>query len=302
MFDVLIAVFLPISLIVMMMGMGLDLKIRDFTNVFKYPKAAIIGLFCQLIGLPVLGYALLKIFSPSPEIAIGVMLLTFCPGGITSNVYTYLARADVGLSISLTAISGVLSPFSVPFLGALIIQDITGNSTTFELPILKTMGTLVVVVILPVIIGMVLRHFLPVFAKKAERPIKIFSIVALFAIIFAICFEVGAKLPEYIMLAGPITITLNVIGLTLGAVTAWALGLKRRQIVTIGTEVGLQNTTTTMLITKSILGSMAMTIAPGIYGLFMFLTGFIFIKIANNIFSHHDDPMGDQTDPETAAA
>lgn len=287
--SILIKVFLPLSLFIIMLGMGLGLTISDFTRVFKTPKAIVVGLFSQMIGLPILGFATCYLFDLQAELAIGLMILALCPGGVVSNVYSYLADADVGLSISLTAITGLISPFSVPLLGALAISLLAEQNQNFELDILKTIGTLVAIVILPVIIGMVIRHFKPKSAEIVDKPMKIFSSASLIIIIAAIVYDVGDDVPRYLRLAGPASIFLNILSMILGFATAYFLRLSRKQSITISLEVGLQNAATAILITGTILNNTTMAITPSAYGFLMFFTAAGAAVFAHKFFKNHPE-------------
>lgn len=113
--NVLTAVFLPLALFIIMLGMGLGLTVNDFKRVLVEPKAAVLGLIAQLIMLPVVGFFLASLFPLSPELAVGVVVLAACPGGPTSNLITYLVQGNVALSITLTAISSLITVFTIPF-------------------------------------------------------------------------------------------------------------------------------------------------------------------------------------------
>ncbi len=136
--DILTQVILPASLFLIMFGMGLSLKLSDFAGVVKAPKAMMIGLSGQMILLPVLAFLIAIIFQLSPEIAVGLMIVALAPGGATSNMYTYLCKGDVSLSISLTAVVSLITPFTIPIITALSMTYFMSDTTKFSLPIIKT--------------------------------------------------------------------------------------------------------------------------------------------------------------------
>jgi len=275
-------VVLPFSLFVIMFGMGLSLVRDDFKRVISYPKAFAVGLACQMLLLPLVGFTVVSLFKlDSPELAVGLMVLTFCPGGTTSNLITYLARGNVALSISLTAVVSLLAPFTIPLLTALAMNRLMDGAQAIEIPVVKTIIVLLVITVVPVAIGMVIKAKKPQFASKAEKPVKILSVIFLFAIIAALVKQQADELPGFFAQVGAATIVLNVSTMALGFFIAKGFRLARKDQITIGMEVGIQNGTTALLVTGTLLGSTAMTIAPVIYSLLMFGTGGLFGYLVN---------------------
>ncbi len=280
--SILADVVLPISLALIMLGMGLSLVRDDFKRVMKFPKAVVVGLVCQMIVLPLVGWGVVNLIKmDQPELAVGLMVLTFCPGGATSNMLTFLARGDVALSITLTAVVSVVTPFTIPIFTGMVMASLMGEGQAIALPLGKTIGALVAITIVPVVIGMVIRAKKTEFAKKAEKPVKIASFVILFAIIAALAKKNAADLPRFFIQTGPATIVLNVSTMVIGFFAARAAKLERSQQITVGMEVGIQNGTTAILVTQGLLGNSVMAIAPAIYSLVMFVTGGIFGYLVN---------------------
>ncbi|KZN53683.1 Na+-dependent transporter [Pseudoalteromonas luteoviolacea CPMOR-2] len=273
----LIEIGLPIALILIMMGVGLSLTTNDFARVLKQPKSFFVGAACQLFFLPLMAVAVIAVTGLNAELAIGLFILALCPGGTTSNLYTYLAKGDVGLSVSLTAIVGFITPFILPFMAAWAIGFYGQGNSTIEFPVLKAWLQLIVVGVIPVIIGMGLRAKWPGFAKKAGPYINWFSVLVLLLVIVSICIQLGDKLIDYIVLAGPAVILLNLLTMLLGYAVATLYLHNRAQTRTITLEVGLQNGTLALLVTTGILQDEVMSIAPSIYGLFMFVSAGIFV-------------------------
>jgi BASS family bile acid:Na+ symporter len=287
--DVITTVVLPAALFFIMLGMGLGLKRADFARVVQYPKAAAIGVLCQMLLLPIVGFGIVKLIAmDEPALAVGLMVLTFCPGGTTSNMLTLLARGDVALSITLTAIVSAVTPFTIPLLTALAMRSLMGADEQIEMPIVKTMVVLLAITVVPVIIGMVIHHKWPEAAAKADKPVKIGSVVFLFLIIAGLVLQYRAHLGEWFAQVGPATLILNVTTMVLAYAIARGAGLERKQQITIGMEVGIQNGTTALLVTGTLLGNAAMTIAPAIYSLLMFATGGLFGYLVN--LATHDEP------------
>ena len=279
--DILTQVVLPLSLFIIMLGMGLSLKLNDFTRVVQIPKAMIIGITCQMILLPLIGVAIIMIFALPPELAVGLIILTLCPGGTTSNMFSYLARADVALSITLTAVISLVTPFTIPLLTGLAMEMLMENPNQFSIPIGKTIIQLLAITVVPVAIGMFLFKKFPAFATKMEKPVKIFSIVLLFIIIAAIVARSWSSMAGFFAQTGLATLTLNLISMVAGYSIANAAKLDKRQAATVGIEVGIQNGTMALLVTGTILGNAAMAIPAVTYSLLMFITGGLFCWLVN---------------------
>ena len=199
---VLTSVILPLSLFIIMFGMGMSLVLDDFMHVFERPKAFITGLSAQMIILPLLAFMLINIFTMDPLLAVGLMILSFCPGGTTSNMFSYLARGDLALSISLTAVVSMISPFTIPLLTNLSMNHILGDNSEFTLPFVKTALQLIVITVIPVLLGMFLRQKKEALCNQLEKPVKIFSILFLFLIIGAIVHQNWAQMPSFLAQIG----------------------------------------------------------------------------------------------------
>lgn len=279
MFQTLTQVALPIAIILIMAGVGLSLKIQDFQRVFKQPKAFLLGAFCQLAILPLIAIAIIAATGLTGELAIGLFILALCPGGATSNLYSYLAKGDVGLSVSLTAVIGFITPFTIPLLAVWAIHFYSGENSQFELPIVSTWIKLMLVTVIPVIIGMAIRAKWTNFAKRSETYVSWFSMAVLAFVIISICINLGEKLIDFAIATGPAVIILNLVTMSLGYFAGRFLLHNEAQARTITIEVGLQNGTLALLITTGLLESGAMSIAPSIYSLFMFASASLFTYI-----------------------
>lgn len=274
--DLLTTVILPASLFIIMFGMGLSLRIADFTRVATQPKAAAIGLSAQLIALPVIAFLIAIAFRLPPELAVGLMIIALAPGGATSNMFTNLAKGDVALSISLTAIVSLITPFTIPLLTLMAMNYFIGSAQEFELPILKTIIQLLVITVIPVIIGMFILSKWQKVANKIEPIIKVFSVVFLLFIILAIILKNKAQMLDFFMQTGAATLTLNILVLWLGYFLAKFFKLSQPQSISIGYEVGIQNGTLALLVAGTLIGNTTMMIPAVTYSIFMFITGFAF--------------------------
>jgi bile acid:Na+ symporter, BASS family len=271
------AVVLPTSLAIIMLGMGLSLVPDDFQRVKKYPKAVAVGLISQLIFLPIIGFIIAKVVPMQPTIAVGLMILALCPGGVSSNIITFLAKGDVALSVTLTALSSVITVFTIPLLGNLAYQHFIGETAAIALPIDKTILQIFLMTLFPISLGMILRHNFTEFALSLEKATTriaggFFALIVLLLII-----REWEKLPGFIVQVGIAVVLLNIISMLVGFSLSKLLKLNHPQQICITLEVGLQNATLAIAITAGILNNPDMAIPAAVYGLFMNITGFIII-------------------------
>jgi len=274
--DILTTIILPSSLFIIMLGLGLTLHATDFTRVIRQPKAALIGLSAQMIALPIIAFVVAVLFKLPPELAVGLMIISFAPGGATSNMFTNLAKGDVALSISLTAVVSLITPFTLPLFTLLAMDYFMGSGEAFQLPVLKTVMQLLVISVVPVIIGMLILSKWQKAASKTEPIIRVFSIVFLFLIIAAIILENKAQMADFFLETGLATLTLNILVLALGYGLAKFFELSHAQSVSIGYEVGIQNGTLALLVAGTLIGNSTMMIPAVTYSILMFFTGFLF--------------------------
>ncbi|MFT5823799.1 MAG: BASS family bile acid:Na+ symporter [Crocinitomix sp.] len=273
------AIILAVALIIIMFGMGLSLVKEDFVRIFKYPKAIIIGLLNQIILLPLIALLLISVFNVNTDIAIGVMILAACPGGPTSNLITHLAKGDTGLSVSLTAANSLITILTIPFVIDFALNHFLSLNEAIQIDKLQTVIQIFVVVIIPVSLGMLLKHLKPKFADKMSKPVKIASALILFLIIIVLVLKKKEDLIPYLKEAGLITLALNLATMLVGFVTARLARLKLKQALTISIESGIQNGTMAIAIASGVLLNSNYAIAPAVYSLIMFLTGGIIIAI-----------------------
>jgi BASS family bile acid:Na+ symporter len=283
--DILTAVILPTSLFIIMLGLGLSLRTEDFTRVIKQPKAALIGLCAQVVALPFIALLVAVLFKLPPELTVGLMIISFAPGGATSNLFTNLAKGDVALSISLTAVTSLITPFTLPLFTVLAMNYFMGNGETFELPVLKIIMQLVAISVVPVMMGMLVLSKWQNAARKADAVIRVFSIVFLFLIIAAIILDNKTQMADFFLATGLATLTLNILVLALGYGLAQFFKLSRAQAVSIGYEVGLQNGTLALLVAGTLIGNSTMMIPAVTYSILMFFTGFLFGVILKKLSS-----------------
>lgn len=298
---ILVKVVLPLSLFIIMLGMGLSLLPADFARIIKRPKAVITGIVCQMVLLPVLGWVVVRTFQLEPTIAVGLMVIAFCPAGTTSNMYSFLFRGDLALSITLTAIVSVLAPFTIPFLTHWSMVELMGQGAALSLPVGSTIVQLLVITALPVGLGMWLRHWKPNGARKADKPLRYLSVFFLFLVIVGIMIQNRAEMLGFFLETGAATLTLNVLAMIAGLFISLGMRLSRPQSITISFEVGIQNGTMALLITGTMLGVARMTIAPVTYSLLMFATAALF-GVLINLLHNAKQARAAQNAPEALSA
>ena len=267
-------IFLPISLAIIMFGMGLTLVVGDFARLFTYPKAVIVGLCNQLIFLPLIGFSIIVLFDLSSSMAIGIMILALCPGGPTSNLITQVSRGNIGLSVTLTALASLITVFTIPIILSKAITYFTGETgVVIELPIVQTMLQILIITVIPVSIGMVIRKKNEGFALRMERPMRTASTV-LFVIIFLLVMIANKDLiVEAMKEVGLATLLLNLSTMALGYITARAFRIKGKSQISITIESGIQNGTLAFVIATTILNNVEMGLPTGAYSIWMFITG-----------------------------
>lgn len=271
-------VFLPLALFAVMLGMGLGLKLEDFTRVLVYPKAVIVGALAQLVMLPLLGFMLTSLFPLSPELAVGVMILAACPGGPTSNVITYLARGNVALSITLTAVSSVVTVFTIPLVVNLAMQLHQGESMVLRLPFGSTVLQIAGITLIPVAIGMAVHYYWPRLAAQVEKGVKWLSLFLLAVIITGLLVQQRDNVIDFFAQVGVVMLTLNLVAMALGYGVATIARLDRPSATAITVEVGIQNGTLAIAIASAptLLNQPTLAIPAAIYSLLMFATGAVF--------------------------
>jgi BASS family bile acid:Na+ symporter len=266
-------VFLPLSLAIIMLGMGMTLIITDFTRIIKYPRAILIGLTNQLIFLPIIGFLLAIVFNLNPVTAVGLMILASCPGGPTSNLITQVCKGNIALSVTLTAIASILSILTIPFILSYALEYFGSNTdVTIKLPIIDTILQIMVITVIPISIGMLIRKHKTNFAKRMEKPMRTASTIIFTLVFIAVLAANADKLIDGMKEAGLVTLVLNVATMGLGYLTARLFKLNFKNTISITIESGIQNGTLALVIATSILNNIEMGISIGTYAIWMFLT------------------------------
>ncbi len=273
----------PFALALIMLALGASLTVNDFTRVVKNPKEFLVGLICQLIVLPVVGYLLIIILKTPIELALGVMLIAAAPGGVTSNVLTKFADGDVALSISLTAVTSLISIVSVPFVVFLSIDLFDIDYVSKEISMVGISLKMFGVVTVPVIIGMLIRRFADDFIMKNMNIIEKSSIVLFIIVFVAIYIEEWDSIIMFLTTAGTIALALNVVMMIIGFYVAkiFATGVAQQRCISL--ECGLQNGTLAVFVGIQLFGQdMTYMVPTAAYALIMMTTSVLFVIFLRN--------------------
>ena len=267
----------PLCLFIIMFGMGLTLSPGDFTRIFRFPRPALAGLGGQMLLLPLVGFGLAAWLMPTPALAIGLVLLAACPGGVTSNMVSYMARGDLALSVTLTAVSSLLAVFTIPFLVGLAFHVFGDGYQSVSVPASHMMLSLILMTLLPIALGMLLRAHRPRLALWLEPKISVFGLLFLCALILLVLIRQGGQITSGLMSSGAAIISLNVVMMGLGLVFALSLRLNSAQSISITLETGIQNSTLAMLIATSFLQDEQLAVPAALYSLVMYVSATIVV-------------------------
>lgn len=278
--DSISTIILAASLVIIMLGMGLSLVIDDFKRVVMYPKAILLGLSNQLIILPLIGFVIASVFNLKPEIAVGIMILSACPGGPTSNLITHLAKGDLALSVSLTAISSLITIITIPFIINFALIHFLSEGQMIQLDVVETIVQIAVIIVIPVCVGMIIRKYKEGFALKMKEPVRKASGIVMALVIIGILIKEKENIIPYFEQAGIVALALNVITMLIGYYSSKIFRIGLKSAVSISIESGIQNGTLAIMIAVVLLGNSEYAIAPAIYSLIMFFTGGVAIYLS----------------------
>jgi BASS family bile acid:Na+ symporter len=268
---------MPIAIAFIMFGIGINLRFVDFKQTFNRPKAVITGLAAQMLLLPIIAFIINIFFDIDPIYKVGFVLIAACPGGTTSNLVTLFLRGRLALSVSLTAFNSFLILFTIPLITNLALYLYEGLEANIEMPVLETIGNMLITVLLPTLIGMLYRHYFPGIVHRTEKIINIsMSLFLLFVFIGIFAFEnVGtAKLSSYMYLFYP-AILLNFVSMFAGYLLALITKIRNRGRFTIAIQVGLQNSALAIYVASKLLNQPEIAVVAIIYSSFsLFTTAF----------------------------
>jgi len=283
---------IPVALFTIMLGMGLSLSLADLKRVVVFPKAALTGLAGQLILLPLLAFALVALFQPAPAIAVGTIILAACPGGTTSNGFVFACRGDIALSVTLTAITSVVTVFTIPFLTYVALNLYLDAAVIPDVPIGKMMTSLATLTLLPLTLGMTFRARLPTLADRLVDPMRKVTLGALFFIIGTVTLTTLSDIIKNFPAAGMMAFSLNVVSMLMGYLLARAARLPKGQMVSITFAVGLQNLSLALLVAITILGRPEFGSTALVYFVAMNFTAIGFSMYATRILENDRTSKG----------
>lgn len=272
--SVISTVVLPLAIFIIMVTLGMTLTFADFRRIFTQPKPVFIGLFCQMVLLPILGFAVAGVFGLTAVYAISLILLAVSPDGATSNLIIHAGDGDRALGITLTAITNMLAFLTIPF-GLSIAYSMYGTGALdIDFPVADTMIQVAVITIIPTLVGMAIRVWKPEFAENSKRWSKAFATAFLFLVILALIAQNWDVIVRDGPRFAPAFIVLNILSLIVGYFVPKLLGIDYVQSMTIAIETGLQNSTVSITVALTLLNNNEMAIIPGLYAIWMYVTGF----------------------------
>jgi BASS family bile acid:Na+ symporter len=271
--------FLPATLVLIMWGMGLSLSWKHFRNVIRFPKAIIVGLAAQMMVLPILAWVLAKAFRMPPAYAVGLMVVASCPGGASAGLISHLLKANVALSMTLTTINSLLCVVSIPWLVDWSLDYFMKQNTVISLPFWHTVKDIALLTLLPAGVGLWVRSRYPVFADRADKPLRYLMPVMLLIALVGVAGAEHSGTNQVLDFLGdllPPTLLLNGGGMLFGLLLAFMFRLGPLSRITIPLEVGLQNVTLAIYVTQVMLGNNQMALVAVVYSSFSFATAVLF--------------------------
>ena len=283
----LLEVGLPLSLAFIMFSLGFGLTFADFARVLTMPRAVATGVVLQVLAIPAVAYLMLIVFDLSPALAFGVMILSFCPGGVTSNILTKLGGGSVALSITLTAVVSLLSVITVPALVGWAGTAFLGTAAP-EIDVLSIGLTMFAITAVPVVIGLFARRFSGAKAARAEKMVSLLAMVLFLLIVVAAVGTNWVLIVENIGTLGPVLVAINVVLLVLGVAVARALSLTGGEGICISVEMGVQNATlgiTVAGLVAQTAGLPEYALPSALYGITMYLVTIPGLLVLRALFS-----------------
>lgn len=270
-----LSILLPVALGIIMLGLGLSLTLDDFKRVVLYPKAIFIGLFCQMILLPIVCFLIVLTFGLGPELAVGLMLLSASPGGPTANLYSHLAKGDVALNVTLTAVNSIITLITLPLIVNFSIDYFLEKDMMVNMQFKKIFEVFLLVLV-PVSLGMLIKNKADHFTQKLQKPVKILSAIFLILIIIAAILKEKENILGYFQQVGSAALVFNILSMLIGYYVPQIFKINKKQSIAIGMEIGIHNGTLAIYIAMNVLMNNTMSIPPAIYSIIMFFTAALF--------------------------
>lgn len=265
---------LPLAIGVIMFGLGLALTLGDFARVVQYPRAVVVGLVVQTVVLVPVAFAIAKLLALPPLLAIGLMLLAAAPGGAMANVFSHLAHGDVALNVTLTAINSLLALAWLPLVMNWSLAHFLGAEQYVSPPTQKIIDVATFIV-LPVIVGMVVRQLWPALARRAESPVRLASVLLLACVVALTIVTSHETLAASFAAVGVACIVLNLVSMGLGYAIPRLAGLPMPQVISISFEIGVHNAAVAIFMAMQVLNEDVAAVPAALYGLVMIATASI---------------------------
>lgn len=269
---------LPIALCIIMLGLGLSLRIEDFVRVLARPWPVIVGLFCQIVLLPILCFVLVYFSNLPPAISVGMMLLAASPGGTSSALFTHLARGDVALSISITAVGSLLALVSLPVIANLSLVAFYGEEGAVRIQLHQVLQIFAIAIV-PALIGVCIHNRYPAIAERLETPVKKLATIFLLAVVLAALIGQWHLLATWGPTVGALALVFSLMSLTVGYWVPRLLNIERRQAVALSMSIGLHNAALVIALAMSeqMLNNPEMAVPPAAYGVIAYMVSGVFV-------------------------
>ena len=277
-------IFLPITLAIITLGLGLSITIGDIKNIIFDPKNITIGLLSQLILLPLIALVISFATGLQPEYAVGLIIIAVCPGGATANLVNYMIRGNVALSLSITVVNGLITILTIPLLTKLALNIFIGQDSEIQLAIPDAVLKIFLLTVVPASTGIIIQTYKKEFARKLEKPLRYILPVLLLLVYSGVLFfeqrSNETDLAEKYFYILPFTLTLNILAMTAGYFIPSFFGISKQNKFTISVEVGLQNSTLAIFVAGTLLNNYTIALVPVVYGSFSFFTTWLFGYLA----------------------
>ncbi len=298
--SLLLTLLLPSALAIIMLGLGLSLTLEDFKRVAKVPRAVVVAMVCQCLLLPLGCWLIVLGFHLTGALAVGLLLLSASPGGPSANLFSHLARGDVALNVTLTAVNSLLSFFTLPIIVGLALSTFMAEDRVVSLGFTKVLQTFATVLV-PVALGMFVRSRREAFAKRLDRPVRLVSFGFLVLGIIGAVIKERTRLPGYFEQIGAAALAFNLLSLAAGYFVPRLFRIEKRQAVAIGMEIGVHNGMLAIAVASSplMLGNAQMAMPAAIYSVISFCTASAFGYAMSRVNLEADVA---EVDDETPAA
>ena len=276
--DEVFSVALPISLFFIMIGVGVTVAPKEFGHVAANPKGVFVGLISQALLMPLFGLSVAILLGLKAELAVGLVLIASCPGGAASNIFVLFAKGNLALSILLTILTSLTTILSLPFFVNLSLEITLNESSDIFLPIDKTIYSIFLVVLLPVVLGMFLKKYFPLFADKLEKSLGALGGVVLIGFIVLLVLDTWDQISVIFSLAGLAVILVTVVSILGGILLCRIFSLSQRESLSIALELTIKNGAIALMVALSILDNKEIALPTIVYSVTMFVFGTILVK------------------------